>query len=113
MGTLVLCDAVAVNEKFTKKIFFRSDALGALAALARRPLPSLRSHARKTHISCQSLRLPQHARSNCRVKMSRTIKLKLITVVILASATIASANLIPLGSVTFTGNFTLNHLYAF
>jgi hypothetical protein len=41
------------------------------------------------------------------------MKLKLITAVILASVTMASANLIPLGSVTFTGDFTLNHLYDF
>ena len=42
-----------------------------------------------------------------------SVKIKLISAVILASATMASANLIPLGSVTFTGDFTLNHLYDF
>jgi hypothetical protein len=41
------------------------------------------------------------------------MKLKLIMAVILASGTIASANLIPLGSVTLNGDFTLNHLYNF
>ena len=42
-----------------------------------------------------------------------SVKIKLISAVIFASATMASANLIPLGSVTFTGDFTLNHLYDF
>jgi hypothetical protein len=41
------------------------------------------------------------------------VKFKLIAPLILAFATTASANLIPLGSVTFTGDFTLNHLYDF
>lgn len=41
------------------------------------------------------------------------MKLKLIATAILASATMANANLIPLGAVTFTGDFTLNHLYDF
>jgi len=41
------------------------------------------------------------------------VNTKLIAAVILASATIASANLIPVGSVTFSGDFTLNHLYNF
>ena len=36
-----------------------------------------------------------------------SVKIKLISAVIFASATMASANLIPLGSVTFTGDFTL------
>jgi VPDSG-CTERM motif len=54
-----------------------------------------------------------NSRSNYRAKVSKTMKLKLITALILASVTIASANLIPLGSVTFSGDFTLNHLYDF
>ncbi|HEX5490088.1 MAG TPA: hypothetical protein VFX07_02410 [Candidatus Udaeobacter sp.] len=41
------------------------------------------------------------------------VKFKVIAITILAFATTASANLIPLGSVTFTGDFTLNHLYDF
>jgi hypothetical protein len=41
------------------------------------------------------------------------MRLKLITAVVLASATMARANLIPLGSVTFSGDFMLNHLYDF
>jgi hypothetical protein len=40
-------------------------------------------------------------------------KIKLIVAVILASVTVPSANLIPLGSVTFTSDFTLNHFYDF
>jgi len=41
------------------------------------------------------------------------MRLKLITAVVLASATMTRANLIPLGSVTFSGDFTLNHPYDF
>ena len=41
------------------------------------------------------------------------MKFKLVAITFLAFATTASANLIPLGSVTFTGDFTLNHLYDF
>jgi hypothetical protein len=41
------------------------------------------------------------------------MKLKWVIAIILASVTIGRANLIPLGSMTFTGDFTLNHLYNF
>jgi hypothetical protein len=41
------------------------------------------------------------------------MKLKIITAALLASVTMAGANLIPVGTVTFTGDFTLNHLYDF
>ena len=39
------------------------------------------------------------------------MKLKLILTTLLASVTLVGANLIPIGQVTFTGDFTLNHLY--
>jgi hypothetical protein len=41
------------------------------------------------------------------------VKFKLIATAILAFTTAASANLIPLGSVTFSGDFSVNHLYDF
>ena len=41
------------------------------------------------------------------------MKTKLVLAVVLASVAIGKANLIPVGSVTFSGNFTLNHLYDF
>ena len=41
------------------------------------------------------------------------MKIRLIVAAVFASVTIANANLIPLGSVTFTGDFTLNHLFDF
>jgi VPDSG-CTERM motif len=40
-------------------------------------------------------------------------KIRLVVAGLLASATIAGANVIPLGSVTFSGDFTLNHSYDF
>jgi hypothetical protein len=41
------------------------------------------------------------------------MKIKLILTTLLASVTLAGANLIPIGQVTFSGDFTLNHLYDF
>ena len=41
------------------------------------------------------------------------MKLKLILTTLLASVTLGGASLIPIGQVTFTGDFTLNHLYDF
>ena len=37
------------------------------------------------------------------------MKIKLILTTLLASVTLAGANLIPIGQVTFSGDFTLNH----
>ena len=39
--------------------------------------------------------------------------MKLFLLTLLASASLCNANLIPIGQVTFTGTFTLNHLYDF
>ena len=46
-------------------------------------------------------------------KTPKETNMKKLIALILFSASVAHANLVPLGSVTFTGDFTLNHLYDF
>src|SRR3954452_14979099 len=60
-------------------------------------------------------RFSRMACSTSRQRLAKSVVdgIKLFLLTLLASASLCNANLVPIGHMTFTGTFTLNHLYDF